>query len=319
VKTPGANGSQGSTPPPAAAGVPVDEPLDLTRMYQSLPDADAEPDAALDARIQDAARRAIAPRRITARTHPVRPTPWWRRLAIPLSVAATVMLSATLVLTGIGRGQHERHAGPADHPQVAAAPPAAASAPQRAPAVASSSPDQAASVPPVAVASASAPAAPAATAAPAAASSFPAPPSGAASPGWQVAPPAAVIADATPRIARQSDRVDALPSTIARNERASSEPAMAPSSNVAASSAAQEALSKSTSERRPAGAVLSRERRPTSERFDPAWQAPTADERLVAIEAMVERGDREGARAALKALRARFPDAVIPERLRPLL
>lgn len=60
----------------------------LSRLYREAPQA--EPPARVDAAVLAAARRAAAPR-------PGR-QPWWRRWAIPLSVTAVALLSASLTL-----------------------------------------------------------------------------------------------------------------------------------------------------------------------------------------------------------------------------
>lgn len=54
---------------------------------------DMAPPPALDARILAAAREAVRP------AVPPRPRPWWRKLALPVGVAATTMLAVMLSLT----------------------------------------------------------------------------------------------------------------------------------------------------------------------------------------------------------------------------
>ncbi len=58
--------------------------------------------------------------------------------------------------------------------------------------------------------------------------------------------------------------------------------------------------------------------RAAADRADPAWTAPRPEERLRAIESLLDRGDREQARAALAAFVKRFPDTPLSERLRAL-
>lgn len=88
----------------------------LARLYREQTDSAAQPPAALDARILAAARAAAA-----SRPAP-RALPWWRRFAVPISVAAVLVVSATLTLM-----VHEERA------KLEAPPPAAAPAPVPAP------------------------------------------------------------------------------------------------------------------------------------------------------------------------------------------
>lgn len=68
---------------------PTEDPA-LSRLYRTA--ADAAPPPALDAAILAAARASVAPRLAVKST-------WWQRLRLPMSVAATVMLTVMLALT----------------------------------------------------------------------------------------------------------------------------------------------------------------------------------------------------------------------------
>lgn len=70
--------------PPVDAG--------LSRLYRAT--AGDEPPPALDMAILKAAREAVAPQPVSAQ-----PTPWWKRLKVPVTIAATVMLTVMLTLT----------------------------------------------------------------------------------------------------------------------------------------------------------------------------------------------------------------------------
>ena len=117
-----------------ADALPRDEAL--SRVYRGQIDAaPAGPPAALDARILTAAREAVAAPRRPARA----PLPWWRRLMVPASVAAVLVVSATLTLMVHDEQQKLEAPAPAAAPRAApeSAPPPSAppgiSAPTQAP------------------------------------------------------------------------------------------------------------------------------------------------------------------------------------------
>lgn len=87
-----------STRDPRRDGAATELPRDgvLSRLYRAQAEAgNLTPPAALDAQILVAARRAAgAPPGRTARAR----LPWWRRLSVPVAVAAVLLLSATLTL-----------------------------------------------------------------------------------------------------------------------------------------------------------------------------------------------------------------------------
>lgn len=113
-----------------ANGLPRDEAL--SRLYREQADRDRTgPPAALDARLLAAAREAIATPRRPARA----PLPWWRRLVVPVSLAAVLLVSATLTLMVHDERQKlEAPAPPAPHaPETAPSGAAPAAPPARAP------------------------------------------------------------------------------------------------------------------------------------------------------------------------------------------
>ena len=129
TRDPGRNGE--------ADALPRDEAL--SRVYRGQADAaPAGPPAALDAHILAAARRAVTAPRRPARV----PLPWWRRLMVPVSVAAVLVVSATLTLMVHDEQQKLEAPAPAAVPQAAPKPapfpavppaPARSSAPTQAP------------------------------------------------------------------------------------------------------------------------------------------------------------------------------------------
>ena len=101
----------------------------LSQLYRSTPAG--EPPAALDAAILAAARAATAPEK--------RPRPWWQRLRLPVTVAATVVLAVMLSLTMERHPPGSEEAVPASAPQQSAPaspPPAALPEPKAVPSVA---------------------------------------------------------------------------------------------------------------------------------------------------------------------------------------
>ncbi len=123
--------------PGEADALPRDEAL--SRAYREQAANRAGPPAALDARVLAAARQAVAaPRR------PARPLPWWRRMMVPVSVAALLLVSGTLTLMVHDEQQKLDAPAPAAAPRQApaalpptpaapAAPAAPASVPAQAP------------------------------------------------------------------------------------------------------------------------------------------------------------------------------------------
>ncbi|MBK8337188.1 MAG: hypothetical protein IPL03_11610 [Sterolibacteriaceae bacterium] len=106
--------------PGEADALPRDEAL--SRAYREQAARRAGPPAALDARVLAAARQAIAtPRRPAPRV------PWWRRLMVPVSVAALLLVSGTLTLM-VHDEQQQRDAPAAAPRQAPAALPAAPAA-----------------------------------------------------------------------------------------------------------------------------------------------------------------------------------------------
>ncbi len=91
----------------------------LSRLYQA--GAEVEPPASLDALILSASREALAPR-------PAPRSPWWTRLAVPASLAASTVLAVMLSLTMARNPQESadsvkaEKAAPASEPAPAALP-----------------------------------------------------------------------------------------------------------------------------------------------------------------------------------------------------
>ena len=109
-----------------ADALPRDEAL--SSAYRELEDsARAGPPAALDARILAAAREAVAAPRRPARA----PLPWWRRLVVPVSVAAVLLVSATLTL--MVHDEQQKALAPAPAATPGAAPSGSATSTPQAP------------------------------------------------------------------------------------------------------------------------------------------------------------------------------------------
>ncbi|MGE0803883.1 MAG: hypothetical protein AB7G13_34280 [Lautropia sp.] len=282
------------SPTPGAAD--WDDPT-LATAYRALP-AEPGPDAAIDRRILAAAHRAVGagPRRDT-------PTPAHRtgsrRWVVPLSLAATLVLSVSLVLT-MQREDPHRTAGADLHQPVpdetgAAGSPAPAAGPamqQRREALPESSTPPASVVPKPARAMPAPPADPAAAAAPAAAVG-PATPIAPAAPVAPVAP-AAAAASAAP--AAPVPPVPPANST-------------APAAPAAATRSAESA-------RRSAGAMTeSRRSQADFSRQRAADEPIDAEGWIRTIERQLGTGDVAAARRSLQALRRNFPDHPVPSAL----
>ena len=87
------------------------------RQAYATASAPVQPPAALDAAILAASRRAV-----NAKPQPVQRS-WARRFAVPLSMAAVVLMSATMTLTVLREGPHDHRIDAADVPSSGTAMP----------------------------------------------------------------------------------------------------------------------------------------------------------------------------------------------------
>lgn len=257
----------------------------LSRLYQA--GAEVEPPASLDALILSASREALAPR-------PAPRSPWWKRLAVPASLAASTVLAVMLSLTMARNPQESADSVKAEKAAPASeAAPAALPAPLPVPAPAAKAlADQAPVVrevaPPPAV-RLEKKAKAVEEAAPQARDSALAP---------ATAPPAAPASMPAPmategRLAAPAVRADKLENTA--SERASVAPAPAP---AAASVGAAAAPQTSTAKRAVSGAP----------RPEIAW--------LDEIRQLRREGKLDEAARRLAEFRAAYPDYALPDDLK---
>ena len=278
----------------------------VRELYRELPQP--QPPAALDEAIRLAARQALANERVV-QLPPVPSRPWHKRLLLPLSIAATVVLSFSMVLQQANQQATEqaqllRQQAPDQVPE-AAAPAAAPSAP-----IAAAEPEaakpEAAEMAAVASGAGQAPAERSRRTAPAprsAAKSLQAPPapSLAPAPAASMAPPAADMSPPPPP------------------PPAPASPPAAPAASAAAPAGAP-AVSESAAEpaRERAAPAPQKALRGLLARPAPAAAADNdaAIAELAEIRRLLAGGKYEQARAAWQRYRATYPQAPLPDDLR---
>ncbi|MFT4178037.1 MAG: hypothetical protein QM612_01015 [Thermomonas sp.] len=258
-----------------------------------------QPDSALDARILAAAQQAVQAKPKTAGKR--------RSWIVPISLAASVTLAVGLTWqlqqpTAAPEAAHEQaslHELPVA--TVAAIEPADAAA---APAIAPAAAPETLPAPRVAATPAIAAAAQTHEAAPPPAP--PAPPSPAAAPAIAIPPPAPQVATAT--VARE----DAI--VMQRAKTAGAPPAE--SLDRSAASASTQSTAKAQATRAEAASVTDA----PDEDIPPAtMDSPAArDAWLQRIRSLQQQGELDAARASLSEFRRRYPEAKLPDDLRPL-
>lgn len=281
----------------------------VRELYRELPQP--QPPAALDEAIRLAARQALANERVV-QLPPVPSRPWHKRLLLPLSIAATVVLSFSMVLQQANQQATEqaqllRQQAPDQVPE-AAAPAAAPSAP-----IAAAEPEaakpEAAAMADAASGAGQAPTERLRQTAPAprsAAKSLQAPPapSLAPAPAASMAPPAADMPPPSPPA-----QVPASPPPVFS-------PPAAPAAEPAGAAAVSESAAEPARER--AAPAPQKALRGLLAKPAPAAAADSdaAIAELAEIRRLLAAGKYEQARAAWQRYRATYPQASLPDDLR---